>query len=106
MDKMLTAKEVAKLLRISLQSVYRNRARLGGIQVVPGGSVRFPENCIGEIGNALPDEKREMARRESYQRPEKDALISHKVRSKEMGSKTNSGRMGKRELADPFNLLA
>ena len=51
--ELLTADEVAKLLKCSLEFVYKNRALLGGIKI--GRLVRFQLNKIEEVVNgSLP----------------------------------------------------
>jgi hypothetical protein len=105
---MLTASEVADILRVSPCWVYRHKYALGGFQPSPGGTVLFSENRIVSIKEgsyAIPDGKREMAGQAHDSREGQNQSLPDKTRSKKMGSKSGRGNVGKRKLPDPHGLL-
>ena len=106
---MLTAQDVATLLRVSLPWVYRHKHALGGFQLSPGAAVRFSENRIEQIRTgayALPDAKREMTRDADDTGPRSHEVISDQGRGKKMGGRTKRRDVGSRDFTDPYGLLA
>lgn len=105
---MLSAYEVAQELRRSVNWVYRNKKRLGCLQLMPGGAVMFPDNCIEQIRNqnAISNEEWKMARKEDDRGGDKNALIRNKNRGEEMGGGAKRRKLAGSEMRDPFNLLA
>lgn len=106
---MLSARDVASILNVSIGWVYSHKRALGGFQLERGGVVRFVENRIEQIRNgeyAIPDAKREMAGNENDKWPHENKVLFHKGGSQEMGSRAKRGGLGKRDFDDPYGLLA
>lgn len=105
---MLTAQEVARVLNVSPDWVYRHKHALGGFQPSPGSAVRFSENRIEEIKegkHAIPNAQREMAGKTYDTWEGENPHLHDKARSKKMGSRTGRRKMEIR-FEDPFGLLA
>ncbi len=97
----LTARELAALLRKPVSWVYRHKRALGGFQPVRGGSVLFFENRIGEA-YAVQDEKRQMESGADVRRHTPDADIRHETGCKKVGGRAKA----RASLADPHGLVA
>jgi hypothetical protein len=105
---MLTAAEVATLLKVSPAWVYRHKIALGGFQPEHGAAIRFSENRIVKLkeGNhAIPNENREMARQAYDSRRGENESFPDKGRSQKVGSRASGRRVGKRKFPDPHGLL-
>ena len=121
-EKYLTAKEVAKIMRLDIKTVRRNYIDLGGIKV--GSRYRFFENLIrekakGTLKDAVQEdnsEQKEVAgnsstnsggREQKKTRPN----IRHKGRSARMGgrcAKNSASRVvsgAEPSLHDPYGIL-
>lgn len=87
--KILTVKDVAKVLKMSTGFVYRNRNALGAFQACRGGRLLFLEDEIQRIlrrkANAISREERQMERNQDDRRSETNEIVQKQKRSKKMG---------------------
>ena len=101
---LLTAKDVAKFLRVSLSWVYEHKRALGALQLIPGGSVRFNEQHLQELIHAIPNAEREMARKAHDKRENKDKGFPNQNRSEKMGGSAERRRMAGAGRTDPYGI--
>jgi hypothetical protein len=97
--ELLTAEEVAAILKTSPWFVYNNRSLLGGIKIK--GVVRFEKSIVMEVLNGLLSTSREMALRFSEERSE---VHGQRVRN-EAGSEGSGGGSKKKNRNDQYGLL-
>ena len=99
-DIILTPKEVAALLRVSISYVYRNKHHLGGVQFRRCGKLMFSENRILEImrsGNAIPGQDvRQVPGNQNDQRGAKNQILQDQDRSKKVGSPSKRRELDRR----------
>ena len=106
---MMTAKEVATILDVSLGFVYRHRNALGGFQPLPGAAVRFSENVIESIKEgtyAVSDAQRQMAGKAHDRRNSQNEDLSNQARGKKMGGNAKRKGMARRPVEDPYGILS
>lgn len=105
---MMTAHQVAEVLNLSVNWVYRNKHSLGGFQASHRGAVRFSENLITDIKEgryALPNAQREVARNAHDSGQGQNQGLSHKARGQKVGGRSKPGIVERGKLNDPFGLL-
>ncbi|WP_300157139.1 helix-turn-helix domain-containing protein [Solidesulfovibrio sp.] len=103
---MMTAAQVAEKLGMHINTVYRLKRKLGGVQLVAGGRLMFSEKRINEIlepSNALSIEEREVESNPYDKRQEEGKNVCNKKGSSHMGSRPNRGSMGR--TPDVHNVL-
>ena len=87
--KILTVKDVAKVLPVSISFIYRNKHALGAFQACRGGRLLFLEDEVQRIlrrkSNAIPRKERQMERDQDDRRSEANEIIQRQKRSKKMG---------------------
>ncbi len=101
--KVMTPNEVAALLKVSPGWVYAHKHALGAFQLSPRAPVRFLENRIVEILNALPDEEWKMACKAHDRRRGQNPRLFDKSGGKKVGGGAGGGSLEER---DRHNLLA
>lgn len=106
MESILTADEVAEKLGMHINTVYRLKRKLGGVQLVRGGRLMFSEKRINEIlepSNALSIEEREVESDPNDTRQAEGKDMRNKTGSINVGGRANSRRMG--STPDLHNVL-
>lgn len=96
-NKFLNVKEVAELLQVSENYVYRNKYALGAFQACRGGRLLFFKNELIERirrNNAIQGEKRQMESNENDRREKINKTIQNQKRSIKMGGKIKSRGTG------------
>lgn len=99
--KILTVKEVAKILHVSTNYVYNNKCALGGFQACRSGRLLFSEHelqrRIRRNSNAISREERQMERSQDDRRQEADEIVQDKKRSQKVGGNVQSREIGRDE---------
>lgn len=103
---MLSAREVAKALSVSINWVYRHKDALRGFQPAPGCALAFSETIIQQIQEGaygIPTQGRTLAGGTDDRRTAQDEDLPHESGGKKMG-----GRAKRRPVAGPdkYRLLA
>ena len=104
---MLTAKQVAEKLGMHINTVYRLKRKLGGVQLVRGGRLMFSEKRIDEImepSNAIPFEEREVESNPHDKRKEEGKNVHNKKGGSRLGKQSKCQGVG-RGVNDKHNVL-
>ena len=106
MEPALKAEDVAERLGLHINSVYRLKRKLGGVQLVPRGRLLFSEKRINEIleqKDAISVEEREVESHEDDKREAERKDAPHRTRRDSLGRVAKRRRVG--SVYDPYNVL-